>query len=443
VRVDIVDLARFDPCIIEGDGRGPRSLAPVGSRLDHVMGIGRRAVAEELGVGRGPPPFRDLGILEHDERGTFAHDEPVALGVERPGGVGRIIVVTTRQRADDVECAERQRRQGDLAAAGDRRVDPAGTQVAERLADPHRAGGARVGRRQDRAADIERDAEIGRRRTAEDGQRQGRGDLPDALLDVALVLLLGERDAAERRAEVDADALGRRSAVRPGAKPGIVERESSRHHPELAESVELPRRLRRHERERVEVVDLRSDLASEGRWVEAIDPLDRRRRPAEPVPERVHARADRRDQAETGDPDAPLIAHAVRFGGGAGSDLSIRARASASALKVPSVRPAMGRVKRRSTNAAKPGTRGENSWLIVMRQPPEAGRVTICHVTSIPRVAPATCWKRNRSVSGSDHVRDRQATGSPRPRTGTSGRRAMNSTSGRPQASWSMARERT
>ena len=28
------------------------------------MGIGRRAVAEELGVGRGPPPFRRLGILE-------------------------------------------------------------------------------------------------------------------------------------------------------------------------------------------------------------------------------------------------------------------------------------------------------------------------------------------------------------------------------------------
>ena len=68
-----------------------------------------------------------------------------------------------------------------LAAAGDRRIDPAVAQVAERFAERHGARGARVGGRQDRPADVERDAEVGRRRAAEDGEREVRGDLADAL----------------------------------------------------------------------------------------------------------------------------------------------------------------------------------------------------------------------------------------------------------------------
>ena len=73
--------------------------------------------------------------------------------------------------------------------------------------------------------------------------------------------------------------------------------------------------------------------------------------------------------------------------------------ASARALNVASVRPAIGRVKTRSTNAAKSGTRGRKSWSIDTRvRSSPVG--SIRHVTSIPRVAPATWTKRSRERPG-------------------------------------------
>ncbi len=76
------------------------------------------------------------------------------------------------------------------------------------------------------------------------------------------MLFLGVGDAAQRRAEVDPDALGSGRAALPGRQPGVVEREPAGDQPELAEPVELAGGLRRHPGERVEVVDLGGDLAS-------------------------------------------------------------------------------------------------------------------------------------------------------------------------------------
>ena len=136
------------------------------------MGVRRRAVAEELGVRHRAAPLGDVGRLEHEQRRALAHDEPVATRVERPRGAPGLVVVTGRQRPDDVERAERERAQRDLAAAGDRGVDAALAQVAERLAERDGAGRARVGGRQDRPAHVERDPEVGRRRAAEDRERE-------------------------------------------------------------------------------------------------------------------------------------------------------------------------------------------------------------------------------------------------------------------------------
>ena len=81
-------------------------------------------------------------------------------------------------------------------------------------------------------------------------------------LEVALVLLLGVGDAAQRRPEVDPDPLRVGRAVRARRQAGVVEREAAGDQPELAEPVELAGRLRRHPGERVEVVDLGRDLAT-------------------------------------------------------------------------------------------------------------------------------------------------------------------------------------
>ena len=240
------------------------------------MGVGGGAVAEQLRVRDGAARLRDLGRLEHEQRRALAHDEAVASRVEGPRGVSRVVVVAVRQRPDDVERSERERTQRDLAAARDGRIDPPLAQVTHRLAERDRARRARVRRRQDRPAHVERDPEVGRRRAAEDRQREVRGDLADPLLEVALVLLLRIGDPAERRAQVDADPLRVRPAIDAGRQPRIVEREPAGDEPELAEPVELARGLGRHPGERVEVVDLGRDLRAERARVEAVDALDRR-----------------------------------------------------------------------------------------------------------------------------------------------------------------------
>ena len=97
MRVDVVDRAGLDPAVIERDRRRPRRLPAVGPRLDHVIGVRGRAVAQELGVRRRAARGRSPGILEDQERRALAHDEPVAADVERPGrGAGRVVVTGRR-----------------------------------------------------------------------------------------------------------------------------------------------------------------------------------------------------------------------------------------------------------------------------------------------------------------------------------------------------------
>ncbi len=225
--------------------------------------------------------------------------------------------------------------------------------------------------------------------------------------------------------------------VRAGRQPRVIEREAARDHPELAESVELPGGLRRHPGERVEVVDLGRDLRAERRRVEAVDALDRGAARAQARPERVDAGADRGDEADPRDPDCGVDRSCRWIRRRRGSDWT----ASASALNVARVRPAMGRVKKRSTKAAKPGNARPE---VVLDDDVRAvaGRGSIRHVTSIPRVAPATWTKRSRRDGRSVHVRDRQATGRPRPRTPMSGRRATKSATRLPSGRRSTAAER-
>jgi hypothetical protein len=108
VGAHVVDLGRVHARIVEGDGRRPRRLGAVRPRLDHVVRVRRRPVAEELRVRHRAAALRDLGRLQHQQCGALAHDEPVPSHVERPGcRVGRV-VVAGRQRADDVERTKRQ-----------------------------------------------------------------------------------------------------------------------------------------------------------------------------------------------------------------------------------------------------------------------------------------------------------------------------------------------
>ena len=178
VGVHVVDLGRVDRGVREGDRRRAGRLAAVGPWLDHVMRVRRGAVAEELGI----RASRRAASATSAASSTRSAAPSPMTNPSRPtskgrAAAGRVVVVAGRERADDVERSERQRAQRDLAAAGDRGVDPALAQVAQRLTQRHRSGGARVRGRQDRPADPKRDPEVGGRGTAEHGEREVRSDL--------------------------------------------------------------------------------------------------------------------------------------------------------------------------------------------------------------------------------------------------------------------------
>ena len=347
------------------------------------MRVRRRAVAQQLGVRDGAARRGDLGRLEDEQRRALAHDEPVAAAVERPRGRAGVVVGPGRQRPDDVERPERQRAQRDLDAARDRGVDPALAQVAHRLAERDRPRGARVRGRQDRPADVERDAEVGRRRATEHGQRQVGRDLADPALEVALVLLLRVGDAAQRGAEVDADPL--RVAPRrrpPGRQPRVVERQLPGDEPELAEPVELAGGLGRHPGERVEVVDLGRDLRcgtaiGSNRSIRLTGERAARRparNASRPVPMAVI-------DADPGDPDAPPLAQRGSSGAlghgasGLGEGLERGQRPSRDGSREG---PVDERRERRESRAE-----------VVVDRDVAAGSVgSIRQVTSIPLVAP-------------------------------------------------------
>src|SRR5262249_39377843 len=158
--------------------------------------------------------------------------------------------------------------------------------------------------------------------------------------------VLGVRDPAEGRAEVDPDAARVRGAIGAWGEPGVLERELSGDEAELAEAIQLAGGLRRHPRGWVEVVDLGGDMAAERARIEPVDRLDRRPPGAKAGAEGVDARPDRGDHTDPGDPDPAPFRHDDGFAVAVGADSS----ASASARNVPRVRPAIGRVKNRSTN---------------------------------------------------------------------------------------------
>ena len=354
----------------QGERGSAARLSSIGPRLNHVKRVGARGVAGQLGVGDRAPARGRLGLLEHQQRRPFAHDEAVALLVEGTRRLGRAVVVTGREGADDVERTECQRAQRHLHPARDRRVDLAGPDRRHGLADRDGARGAGVRGREDRAVDLEGDADVGRCRPAEDCEGEVGGHGADAAGHVPLVLLLGIDDPAEGAAEVDPDPVRRGRPVSTGRQPRVLERHSSRRQAELAEPIELARGLRRHERVGLEVVDLGRDLRPERARIEAIDPPDRRAAGSHTAPEGVATEAYRRDEAEPGDPDPPSLArgHRHQYVPGPAVDVPRSPRrpiASAMARSEARVRLAIGRTNSRSTTAGKAS--GPSHWPRVER----------------------------------------------------------------------------
>ncbi len=130
---------------------------------------------------------------------------------------------------------------------------------------------------------VEGDTEVGRRRTAEDGQGQHRRDGTDAARQVSLVLCLGERDAAEGASDVDADPLRFRGTIDTRREGRVADRHRAGGEAELAEAVQRAGGSRVHVVEGLAVVDLRRYLRGNGADLEAVDAPHGRARARTPV----------------------------------------------------------------------------------------------------------------------------------------------------------------
>jgi hypothetical protein len=172
-------------------------------------------------------------------------------------------------------------------------------------------------------AQVELDRDVAGRRAAEHRDREQRPHRVEPALAKHVVLLVGEREPAERRAEVHADVA--RRAV--GVIARVVQREPRRRDRELREAIGPAQALVGEKVTRLEVVDLRRDARPVTIRVEARDRRDGDALRQNAVPERRHPDPERRDDADPGDDDAMRVARAR----------AVHARASASAFTRASV----------------------------------------------------------------------------------------------------------
>ena len=303
--VDQVDLVRGHAAPLQRHLHRPGRAKAGLDRLDHVPAVGRRPVADDLGVDPRTARLRQLEVLEEERSGALAKDESVAAEVERPRhGLGALAGSRHPHPAHVREPGMADLEQGSLGRAADDRDAVTATDRLGGLAHVVGAGGA--GRHH---------AHVVTDRTGLDG------DHPRAAV--------GERVGDERRAHRPwAAAVQRgvvvdhqRLAARPGAEDhadlgpiligqleaGIGQRLLRGRDPEMEARLAAPRRLRVHPVRGGEVADLASQLGFVGGRIELGDRSETRHPVDQVGPDGGDVVADGADDAEAGDGDAAIV----------------------------------------------------------------------------------------------------------------------------------------
>ena len=177
----------------------PGPAAPCGARRSTRRSRAPRRRSSRRALARGS----SSSSSEHAR--ALAHDEAGARRVERARGVRRVLVLD-REPAHRAEAGEDQRVHARLGAAREDGVGVAALDQLRRLADRVRAGRARRDDRVVRAADPERDRDLPARRVDEHVREEERRDAVGPRSRSTSRLLEQPDDAADRRAEDDADA---------------------------------------------------------------------------------------------------------------------------------------------------------------------------------------------------------------------------------------------
>ena len=305
MRVDVVDVLRAHAGVVHGHAHRASGMLPGRIRLGDVLGVGGDAVAAELRVDLRVPLLRVLELLENDDAAGLAHDEAVALGVERTArGLG--VGVAPRERAHGSEATDADLRDPGLGAAGEHDVGTAEPDVVESLADRHVGGRAGRALGPERAARPELHRDPGGAHVRDDRGDRERIDPVGAAREQLVVAVLEGLEAADSGCDGDAHALG----LRLDLDPGVRLRHAGGRDDHLREAVELPRLAVLDPLGGLEVLQLAREMDGEAGGIELLD----RRRAAlsrgEVLPEGLGVVSERRHRADSGHDNPPASVHA-------------------------------------------------------------------------------------------------------------------------------------
>ncbi len=300
VRVDVIDLARFDPGVLQRRAHRADRTVSIFRRSRNVESVAAHPVAGELGVDVGAAGQRRLALLEDQDARAFAHHEAVAPGVERPARpLG--FVVARRQRLHRAESADGERRDHRLGTAGDHRVGITVLDHAGRFADRVRARGAGGRAGQVGALRPEQDGDLPGGHVEDHPGDEKRRNPARSALRQERVLGFEELQAADTGADVDARAFGVAGA---DLVARVGQRLTRRRDGEVGEGIHLADVLLVHHRQRVEPAHLSRYPRTVVARVEAGDRSDAAFPGKQGLPRALAIEAQRRQQPDAGDDNA-------------------------------------------------------------------------------------------------------------------------------------------
>ena len=162
VRVDIIDLLRRKPCVVERFAHGAHARFAARQGRSHVESIVIETVTEHFRVDARAARSRVLKLFYNERGAAFSHDKAIAQQVERTtsqSGIPR----PSAHRFDDVECPDRNGRKRRFGSSGDDHIGEIVANVAQRFAHGYRAAGAtvRVGRAYTAKTEVNRNVRMG------------------------------------------------------------------------------------------------------------------------------------------------------------------------------------------------------------------------------------------------------------------------------------------